>query len=61
MRIIPIIKIRLLDQAGQDENVNGLFINKVGERANSLYVVRYAGVDPANGDALYLKKMGYNH
>src|SRR5678816_1924138 len=47
-------KNKILDQAGQDENVNGLFINKVGERANSLYVVRYAGVDPANGDALYL-------
>jgi len=48
-------KNEILDQAGQDENVNGLFINKVGERANSLYVVRYAGVDPANGDALYYK------
>jgi hypothetical protein len=51
-------KNEILDQAGQDENVNGLFINKVGERANSLYVVRYAGVDPANGDALYYKKDG---
>jgi TonB-linked SusC/RagA family outer membrane protein len=51
-------KNKILDQAGQDENVNGLFINKVGERANSLYVVRYAGVDPANGDALYYKKDG---
>jgi TonB-linked SusC/RagA family outer membrane protein len=51
-------KNKILDQAGQDENVNGLFINKVGERANSLYLVRYAGVDPANGDALYFKKDG---
>ena len=51
-------KNKILDQAGQDENVNGLFINKVGEKANSLYVVRYAGVDPANGDALYFKKDG---
>jgi len=51
-------KNKILDQAGQDENINGLFINKVGERANSLYVVRYAGVDPANGDALYYKKDG---
>lgn len=51
-------KNKILDQAGQDENVNGLFINKVGERANSLYVVKYAGVDPANGDALYYKKDG---
>jgi len=51
-------KNKILDQAGQDENVNGLFINKVGERANSLYLVRYAGVDAANGDALYFKKDG---
>ncbi len=51
-------KNEILDQAGQDENVNGLFINKVGEKANSLYVVRYAGVDAANGDALYFKKDG---
>jgi TonB-dependent starch-binding outer membrane protein SusC len=51
-------KNKILDQAGQDENVNGLFINKVGERANSLYLVRYAGVDAATGDALYLKKDG---
>lgn len=51
-------KNEILDQAGQDENINGLFINKVGEKANSLYVVRYAGVDPANGDALYYKKDG---
>ena len=51
-------KNKIVDQAGQDENINGLFINKVGEKANSLYVVRYAGVDPDNGDALYLKKDG---
>lgn len=49
-------KNKILDQAGQDENVTGLFINKVGERANSIYVVRYAGVDPANGNALYYQK-----
>ena len=35
-----------------------LFINRVGEPINSLYVVRYAGVDPQNGDALYYKKDG---
>src|SRR5688572_969566 len=51
-------KNKILDQAGQDENVNGLFINKVGEQANSLYVVRYAGVDAATGDAMYYKKDG---
>ncbi|HET6767432.1 MAG TPA: TonB-dependent receptor [Chitinophagaceae bacterium] len=51
-------KNKILDQAGQDENINGLFINKVGEKANSLYLVGYAGVDPDNGDALYYTKDG---
>ena len=51
-------KNKLLDQNGLDENVNGLFINKVGQPINSIYVVRYAGVDPANGDALYYEKDG---
>jgi TonB-dependent starch-binding outer membrane protein SusC len=51
-------KNKLLDQNGQQDNVNGIFINRVGERINSIYVVRYAGVDPQNGDALYLKKDG---
>jgi hypothetical protein len=27
-------------------------------KSNSLYVVRYAGVDPVNGDALYYQKDG---
>jgi len=49
---------KLLDQNGQTDNINGLFINRVGEPINSLYVVRYAGVDPQNGDALYYKKDG---
>ena len=47
---------KLLDQFTQPENISGLFINKVGEAINSIYVVRYAGVDPVNGDALYYKK-----
>jgi len=49
---------KLLDQNGQNDNINGLFINRVGEPINSFYVVRYAGVDPQNGDALYYKKDG---
>jgi len=49
---------KLLDQNGQKDNINGLFINRVGEPINSLYVVRYAGVDPQNGDALYYKTDG---
>jgi hypothetical protein len=51
-------KNKLLDQNEQDENIGGYFINKVGQPINSLYMVRYAGVDPANGDALYYKKDG---
>jgi hypothetical protein len=51
-------KNKLLDQNGQDENINGYFINKVGQPINSIYLVRFAGVDPANGDALYYKKDG---
>lgn len=51
-------KNKLLDQHGQQDNITGLFINRVGERANSLYLVRYAGVDPQNGDALYFKADG---
>ncbi|MFD2035838.1 SusC/RagA family TonB-linked outer membrane protein [Belliella marina] len=39
---------------GQQEFIEGDFITRVGEPINSLYLVRYAGVDPANGDALYL-------
>ena len=49
---------KLLDQHGQTDNINGLFINRVGEPINSFYVVRYAGVDAQNGDALYYKKDG---
>jgi TonB-linked SusC/RagA family outer membrane protein len=51
-------KNKLLDQNGMNENISGFFINKVGQPINSIYLVRYAGVDPANGDALYYKKDG---
>jgi TonB-dependent starch-binding outer membrane protein SusC len=43
---------------GSNENIAGLSINRVGEKLNSVYVVRYAGVDPDNGDALYYKLDG---
>ncbi|RXG25503.1 SusC/RagA family TonB-linked outer membrane protein [Leeuwenhoekiella marinoflava] len=33
--------------------VNGQNIQRVGEPVNALYMIEYAGVDPANGDALY--------
>ncbi len=51
-------KNKILEQPGQPENINGLFINKEGERANSLYVVRYAGVNAQTGEAEYFQKDG---
>ncbi len=51
-------KNKLTDQHGQDENVSGISINKVGYAINSLYLVRYSGVDPNTGEALYLMKDG---
>jgi TonB-linked SusC/RagA family outer membrane protein len=41
-----------------DSTVNGLTILAKGQPINSLYVVRYAGVDPATGNSLYLKRDG---
>jgi TonB-linked SusC/RagA family outer membrane protein len=51
-------KNRLLDQAGLDQNVSGVFINKVGHAINSLYVREYAGVDTETGAPLYNKADG---
>ena len=42
----------------QKEIITGLTINRVGERMNSLYVVRYSGVNPANGNPVYQDKDG---
>lgn len=49
---------RVLKLADGDEIVNGLTITKVGYPYATNYVVPYAGVNPANGDALYYKKDG---
>jgi TonB-linked SusC/RagA family outer membrane protein len=43
---------------GQNEIIGGLLITKPGESLNSLFLVRYAGVNPANGAAQYLTKEG---
>ncbi|HZE85070.1 MAG TPA: SusC/RagA family TonB-linked outer membrane protein, partial [Puia sp.] len=45
---------------GQDNilNVDGVSVLKTGKPANTLYLVKYAGVDPANGDPLYYTKDG---
>ena len=43
---------------GQEEITQGLTVLKPGQPANSLYLVRYVGVNPANGNAIYLDKDG---
>lgn len=35
--------------------ISGFTLNRVGENISSFYLVEYAGVDPANGDALFVK------
>lgn len=42
----------------QEEIISGVFVNRVGESMNSIYVVRYAGVNPDNGNPLYLTADG---
>ncbi len=42
----------------QNEIVDGIYINRVGEKQNQLYLVRYVGVNPANGNSIYLDKNG---
>lgn len=49
-------KIVQLD--GRNENIQGISINRVGQPLNSIYIVRYAGVNSANGNAQYLTKDG---
>jgi TonB-dependent starch-binding outer membrane protein SusC len=50
---------RILElQDGQEENIQGISINRVGESMYSLYLVRSAGVNPDNGNARYLTKDG---
>lgn len=51
-------KNEILKLVDTNEIVNGLTITKVGYPALTNYVVPYAGVNPANGDALYRKKDG---
>jgi TonB-dependent starch-binding outer membrane protein SusC len=43
---------------GEDNVQNGVAVLKIGKPLNTLWLVKYAGVDPANGDPLYLDKDG---
>lgn len=44
---------------GNDNEIeDGIYINRVGESMNSIYLVRYAGVDPETGDPQFYTKDG---
>lgn len=46
----------VLELPDNNQDIIGTFtINRKGENINSFYLVEYAGVDPANGDALFYK------
>lgn len=47
-----------LDGTNENADVNTFSINRIGEAANSIYLVRYAGVDASTGQALYYTKDG---
>lgn len=48
----------IVELDGNNENVQGISINRIGERLNSVYLVRYAGVNAKTGKAEYYKKDG---
>jgi len=48
-------KSEVLEMPDGKDIVSSYTINRVGENISSFYLVEYAGVDPANGDALYVK------
>ncbi|MCC9016276.1 MULTISPECIES: TonB-dependent receptor [Flavobacterium] len=47
-------KVKTLPNNNADV-ISSYTINRVGENISSFYLVEYAGVDPANGDALFVK------
>lgn len=49
---------RILELDGEEDNIDGFFVNRVGEAQNSLYLVRYAGVQSTTGESIYLTKDG---
>ncbi len=48
-------KSEVLSMPNGQDIVSTFTINRVGENISSFYLIEYAGVDPANGDALYYK------
>ncbi len=53
-------RILELGPDGEDnvQTGDGVTVYKIGKPFNTIWLVRYAGVDPANGDPLYLDKDG---
>lgn len=51
-------KSKILDLGGQDQIINGRLIHKVGESLYNFYIREYAGVNPANGEALWIDNDG---
>jgi TonB-linked SusC/RagA family outer membrane protein len=46
----------VISMPNNNKDIIGTFtINRVGENISSFFLAEYAGVDPANGDALYVK------
>ncbi|WP_269222397.1 TonB-dependent receptor [Flavobacterium sp. IMCC34518] len=48
-------KTEVIALANNKDVVGAYTINRVGENVSTFYLKEYAGVDPANGDALYIK------
>ncbi|ALI97977.1 SusC/RagA family TonB-linked outer membrane protein [Rufibacter tibetensis] len=48
----------LVEKEGEDDIVTGILINREGESMNSLFLVPFVGVNPANGNAQYRKLNG---
>jgi TonB-dependent starch-binding outer membrane protein SusC len=51
-------QIKKLVGEGENDQIDGSFINREGQPMSTLYLVRFAGVNPENGNAQYLTKDG---
>ena len=51
-------KSKIIDLGGQDQIIDGRLIHKVGESLYNFYIREYAGVNPANGEALWVDNDG---
>ncbi len=51
-------KSKIIDLGGQEQIINGRLIHKVGESLYNFYIREYAGVNPVNGEALWVDNDG---